>query len=1189
MLSSRVVVLFLAVLAATTAIHAQLSGRLTGSVVDATGAAVPNAKVGLILLGGKAALLSTQTTAEGTFDFNAVRPDSYRLDVAAPGFNKYTISEVKIDPARQTGLPAIKLEVATASQSVEVSSGVQVVDTATAEISSTVNQAQIINLPVIGRQIVNLFSTQAGVTQNNRTATVINGMRPSYSNVTFDGVNVQDSVRTGDLDVINNRFTISQVAEFTVSTSNASPTIGGGASTIVLSSPSGTNALHGSGYWFNRNKFFSANDWFSNKNGVARPPLNLNQLGGSIGGPVRKDKLFYYAVYEAYRMRRQTPKTDTILTPTARQGILQYLVGGVVQQFDVMKAQGLPKSAFVQNLLSQAPTAGNNNGVGDGLNTTGYTFNARNNTTRDNVTGKLDYNFSTKHIFAGSYSWNRDVLDRNDGTYYTIVPPTFNDDKSNLVSGSWRWTPTGTLTNELRAGFNFANVPFVNSQAKQPYFLTGLLFSTPLQNTEIGEGRNNHQYNIQDNANWVHGKHTVSFGFQTSLLSSHTYNYNPNTTPAYGIGLGTSPYGFTTGDIPGASSSSITTANSLLATLGGLVSSAVQLFNITSRSSGFVPGSPSVLNQKWDQYAFYGLDTIKLRRNLTLTLGLRWDYFAPVDETDGLASTLRLINNDPIATLLGNATLDFGGSSVGRPFYKKDLNNFAPNVGLAWDPKGDGKTSVRAGFNIAYLNDNNVNSIYSSSFGINNGLSSSLTQANLNARADAPPTIATPTFRFPTTTLDQFNINPSSPAVEGLIDPNLATPYVEQWTLSVQHEVKGFVFEGRYVGNHALKMFRGIDLNQIDINQGDFLADFKRARSNGFAAVAAGRTFSPLYNSLVPGSVPLTYLANLPALATTNSTYVGYIRTGEIGTYAQTLQSSYPYYTLGTAYFPNPYLLYAQLLTNRSTANYHGAQFEVRKRTRGGVWFQANYVFSKALTDSNALRGLDAVLDNANPKLERARADYDLTHTFRVNYYYPVPIGAGHAFSSANPVLKRVLDGWGLSGFAVIQTGSPVSILSARGTLNRGARSANNTVDTTATIPQLQAASGLIMTGNGPYWINPANIGPDTRGVAADGSAPFTGQLFYNPQPGTQGSLQKRALDGPPFRNYNFSVVKNFKFTERHNLEFHADFFDFFNHPNFYIGDQNVNNASFAKITTQNSSNDGVGPRNMQFGLYYKF
>ena len=219
----------------------------------------------------------------------------------------------------------------------------------------------------------------------------------------------------------------------------------------------------------------------------------------------------------------------------------------------------------------------------------------------------------------------------------------------------------------------------------------------------------------------MHGKHTVSFGVQASLLTANSYNYN-GSAPVYTIGLGTSPYGFNVGDIPGASSTFTTTGNNILATLGGLISAAAQTFNVSSRTSGFVPGAPSLLNQRWDQYALYALDTIKLRPNLTLTLGLRWDYFAPVDETDGLASMPKLINNNPITTLLGNATLDFTGSSVGHPFYKKDLNNFAPNVGLAWDPFAKGKTSIRAGFNIAYLNDNTLNSVYNSGIAVNNGL-----------------------------------------------------------------------------------------------------------------------------------------------------------------------------------------------------------------------------------------------------------------------------------------------------------------------------------------------------------------------------------------------------------------------------------------------------------------------------------
>ncbi|HUQ90144.1 MAG TPA: TonB-dependent receptor [Bryobacteraceae bacterium] len=1199
---SRLRACVLIILAAAIPMPAQLTGQLTGTIVDPSSAAVGGAKASLFLPGGETALLSTTTNSDGIFDFIGVRPDLYMLVVESPGFTKYTLAGVKVDPAKRLALPVIALSLASSAQTVDVVSNVQGVDTATAEVATTVSQAQITNLPVVGRQIANLFVTQAGVTQNLRQSTVINGMRPSFSNLLMDGILVQDSVRTNNLDNIPNRFTIAQVAEFTVSTTNSSPTIGGAASTITMVTPSGSNQLHGSGYWFNRNRYFSANDWFNNKNGTNRPALNLNQAGGTLGGAVIKDKLFFWGNYEAYRLKRQVIIQDTILTPTARQGILQYRVGNEIRQFDVMKAAGIPISPYMKSLLDLVPAAGNNTGRGDGLNTTGYSFNARSNTTRDNITGKVDYNVSPRHVFSGTYIWNRDIPDRTVNlSQYTVEPPYFNDNRGRLVSTTWRWTPTATLTNELRGGINFTSAPFKLNQVKQPYYLQGaaLLFGTPYQLSQLGEGRNIHQYNIQDNANWLHGKHAVAFGFQSSLLRTSSYNYNGSAstnsvTPVYTIGLSqASGLGFTTGDtIPGASGTFVTTANNLLATLGGVISGGGQYFNVTSRSSGFVAGAPSIQNQKFDQFAFYALDNFRLTRRLTLTLGLRWDYFQPVDETGGLAITPVLINNNPVETLLGNATLDFAGTSAGRPFYKKDRNNFAPNIALAWDPSGSGKTSIRAGFNIAYVNDNFLNSVYNA-ISQNNGLSSARQVTNLNARADNPPPIPAPPFQVPTTSRAQFDLSPTSPPVEGIMDPNLATPYVSQWNLSIQREVKGgFILEGRYVGNHAIKMLRQLDYNQINVNQAGFLEDFIRARNNGFLAQAAGKGFVAAHDPSIPGSQPLTFFPLMPnGGSLTSAAVTTPLRTGEAGSLAQVYQNNllFPASIPGFSFFPNPLLLYASMMTNRSSASYNGLQLEVRKRTRNGFQFQANYTFSKALTDSNAFRALDAQLDNASSSVERARADYDQTHAFKLNHYVPLPIGSGHRLSSRNGVVKRIIDGWGLSGFLAIYSGSPVSVLSARGTLNRAARSSQNTVDTILTGSQLKEITGLFMTGNGPSWINPDHVGPDSFAVAADGSAPFSGQVFFNPQPGKLGSFQKRYLDGPNYWNYNFSVVKNIRLTERHTLEFHFDFFNVFNHPNFYLSDQNVNNPSFGRITQQNYSNDGVGPRVVQYGLYYRF
>jgi hypothetical protein len=1184
--------------------NAQVAGSLTGSVIDQSGAAIPNAKVSLLLPSGKVPVAQTDTTAEGLFRIPAVRPDLYNLDVEAQGFTKATIDHVKIDPAKDNSLPPIVMQVASTAESVDVTAAVGGgVQTASIEIATTVTQSQVQNLPVLDRQVSNLFTTQAGVS-SSRTATTIDGLRPSYSNLLLDGVNIQDSVRTNGLDFVPNRLTIGQISEMTISASNSNPTIGGNASTISLSTPSGTNEFHGNAYWYNRNNFFGANDWFNNKNSVDRPFLNLNQLGGAIGGPIIKDKLLFFSNYEAYRLRQTSPQLNTILTPQARQGILQYRdAAGNLQSFDVLKAFNLQIDPYIAGLLQQIPAAGNSNGTGDGLNTTGYAFNGRSNVTRDNVTGKLDYYLSPRHVFSGSYIWNRELVDQPDsGTFYTTIPPVFNDDRARFLSVGWRWSPTATLTNELRGGFNLAPVTFQTRQADPAFFVlnSSLLFTSPVNETRP-EGRTTNTYAIQDNGNWVKGRHSLSFGFQANLWRTDLYGYlgsgSSSTIPSYTIGYATSsPYGFNVGDIPGASATDINTANSLLASLAGILNSGQQTFNVTSQTSGFVPGAPSRFQLRMNNYAPYFSDTWKVRRNLTLVLGVRWEYFSPVDDPTGLIIEPHVASGNPVEALLGNATLDFTASSVGRPLYKRDLNNFAPNVGFAWDVFGDGRTAVRAAYGIAYANDNIINSIYDT-VSVNNGISSTIVVNDVEGRVTgALPSISVPPFKVPTTSEEQFNLSQSSAPVQGLVDPNLAIPYVQQWNFGIEHSFKGFVVSGRYVGNHVVKQFRQIDFNQINVKQGGFLDDFSRARNNGFLAQRATGSFNPNYNPAIAGSQPLPFFDQLPAGgALTAPPVASLISSGQVGTLGQLYQGAGFFPNNSFSYFPNPFTLYSSMLTNLSNSSYNSAQFEITKRTTSGMQFQANYVFSKALSDADAFRGLEAQLDNNNPAIERARAPYDLTHAFKLNHYFPLPFGPGHRFGPQSGFLRRVAEGWGIAGIAIIQSGSPVSILSARGTLNRSARSGSNTVDTTLNLDQLQAATGLFMTPNGPYFVDPSHIGQDGRGVAPDGAAPFPGQIFFNPQPGTVGSLQKRILDGPWYKNYNLSIQKDTKITERQSIQFRADFFNVFNHANFWPGpnsataDQNVNDPNFGKITSQFYSVDGVGPRVLQFGLFYRF
>jgi Carboxypeptidase regulatory-like domain len=1176
----------------------QVSGSISGSVVDPTGAGIPNAKISILLPGGKTSILSAHTSSEGLFFIASVRPDTYDLAIEASGFTRTTLTGLHVESGKESPVPSVRMEVASTRDTVEVVETATAVQTTSPQIANTISQAQIQKLPVIDGQISSIYITQAGV-NNGRATTSINGLRPSFTNVYVDGINVQDSVRTNALDLLPGKLTVFEVDEVTISTSNTSPTIGGNATAISIVSPSGQNEYHGTGYWVNRNSYFAANNWFNNRNKIGRPRENLNQLGGAVGGPIIKDKLLFFGAYEAYRDHAQLVKNTTILTPTARQGILQYPVGGVTQQFNVLTAQGLKLDPYMQAEINALPTTGNNNAIGDGLNTTGYSFNARANEVRDNVTGKLDYYLSATNTFSATYKWTRDIVDRPDqGTFFTVAPPVYNNINTKSFTGSWRWNPRPTLTNELRGGLVRLPVEFLTNQAAPKFFATNAssIFSSPI-NEILPSSRSTQNYSLQDNATWVRGRHTIQFGFQTTLFRNPNIDYS-NTVPAYTLGYSaTNPLGFSPGDIPGASSTFINTANALQQTLAGIVVSGAQTFNPTSRTSGFVPGAPITQEFLVNNYAPYVVDTWKARRNLTLTLGLRWEYISPVDVKDGLFVQPRVDNGNVVQALLSNDTLDFSGSAVGRPLSKKDLNNFGPNIGFAWDPRGTGKTAIRGGYAITYAIDNNWNDAYNVGI-INNGLQQNTGLGNLSALVSSLPAIPTPKFQVPTTTLANYNINPATLLAQAMIDPNLATPYVQQWNAAIQHETwGGLVVEARYVGNHVVKMLRQIDLNQVNIFQGTYLQDFKNARNNGFLALAARNTYDPRYNPAIAGSLPLPFFDSLPSGALlTNSGVINSIRAGEPGTLAQTYQTNRIVPNPSFSFFPNPYLGYSSVLTNYSNSTYDGLTIEVRKRARN-LQLQANYTFSKSLSDATATRAIEALLDNNNPGIEKSRTPFDITHSFKLNHDYLLPFGTGQRFRTNHTAVDRVIGGWSLSGFLHIDSGAPTSILSSLGTLNRAARSAQNTVDTNLNLDQLHAISGLFMTGNGPYWIDPAHIGSDGRGIAADGVAPFNGEVFFKPQPGSLGGMQRRLLDGPMYWDYNFGVIKETKITERQSLEFKASFFNLFNHPNFSPnansatspGDQFVTSPSFGKMILLQTSGDGINSRAIQFGLRYKF
>jgi hypothetical protein len=1156
---------------------AQVNGRITGTVTDPTGAAIPGAKVEVRVPGGAQAILETQTNEAGLFSFPAVRPATYDVLISAPGFAKYSGRSVKVDPLQETSLGNVKLEVAATEEVIEVTAETQAVQLTNSELTTTITRDQIQNLPALSRQVSALFNTQAGVS-SGRGPTVINGLRTSAANVTLDGINIQDNfIRTNSLDFMPIRPTIEQISEMTVAVANAGTTIGGGAAQVSLSTRSGTNDYHGSLYWYNRNSKFSANEFFNNRSGVEVPFLNLNQPGGSLGGRIIRDKLFFFGNYEEFRLKQQSTQLNTVLTPAARQGV--FGCARCTSTTNLLAARGISIDPAISSMLQSLPQP-NSTDTGDGINTSGFRFNARTNGFRRQAVGRGDYYLSSAHSFAATYNYTKETNDRPDisDQFFTPVPPNSTDTDRHFTSLSWRWTASPTFTNEVRGGFLLSPSKFV-AIGTPAVHVANTIFTNP-QNDFMPQGRFTNTYSIQDNASWLRGKHELSFGFQSQFIRIEPYN-NFGVVPTYSLGISAANQtGFTPASLPGATTGDVAQANSLYTTLGGILTTADQTFNVTSRTSGFVSGAGEVRNYLYDTWAGYLQDRWKVRRGLTLTLGLRYEYWTVLKERDDLWLLPALRNGNIVETLLDpNAVFDFVGVG-GRQLYKPDRNNFAPTIGFSWDPFGTGRTAIRGGYSISFFNDDTVTAIRNNA-NTNSGLVQDSVVVGLTRTVSQGVTIPVPRFRIPKTQADNYEAD--SFAALGAPDPNLKTPYVQQWTFGVQHDIARNIIEIRYVGNRGTQLLRAFDYNQVVVKDNGFLADFIRARNNGFASLSATGRFAPNYTG--PGTQPLTVFPRLPAGGLlTNATVISQIlqgNAGELATIYQTNGLNGP-----INFFRNQNALGANVINSGGNSTYHALQMDVRRRL-GAVNFQGNYTFGKVLADNtgDGQTRFDPFLDLDNPSLERARPPFDLTHAIKFNGSYELPYGKGRRWSSDSGIVNQVFGGWIVSGIMQWQSGFPYSILSNRGTLNRNARSTNkNTATALITKSEIESRLGLRKDGDGVFLVDRSIIGPDRRAVASDGAAPFAGQIFFNPDPGTLGALQRRMFSGPWAFGLDLSVLKRFPIRESDYIEIRANAYNMPNHPTFSFGDQNINATTFGRLTGTLSD-----ARVWEFGIYYRF
>jgi hypothetical protein len=856
----------------------------------------------------------------------------------------------------------------------------------------------------------------------------------------------------------------------------------------------------------------------------------------------------------------------------------------------------------------------NNTLAGDGLNTAGFSYNVGGSSPNDKFSIRADQKlFDSEALGSHKLEW---VLHKAE---FLLTPDTFNGLEARFPGlnddaeqGSTRWLTAAAIqstfgaraTNEVRFGHQRAPVGFLRKSPPESAFFINLGSVTDFNNTFMSQGRNTLVYQLQDNFSLVRGSHTFRLGTDIQSVSAITFN-DAGIQPTVNIGTNSAnPDGIVSSEFPnlpsGATGNTIVgRARSIYRDLVGLLGSASATFNVSSPTSGFIPGATRERVFKYRDVSVYFQDQWRMKRNFTFNYGVRYEYIGvpyipnglAIQPVGGVAGLFGIsgpgnLFNPGVLNGTSPTTIDFVSGDTGIGLYNKDWNNFAPFIGFAYAPEfesgplhwifgGPNKSSIRAGFSLTYLRDGFT--VVSNALGVgttNPGLIQTAAQTTpTGVLSSGGVPLTTPIFKIPVSDVENFAINPGN----GLwtFDPNLKTPYVQQWSFGIEREIlPNTALEVRYVGNHAVKIYRAVDYNEVNIFENGFLQEFLNAQRN--LEIRGGNSFAHLAGS---GTVPLPILSTLFSGLSSgsgfgNSTFIANLNDGNVGAMASTLAFSNTYrnnrLNLAPNFFvANPSAAFARLLGNFAFSNYHSLQMEVRRRFSRGFQFQANYTWAKALTDSNGSQStLESYRTLRNLALDRARSDQDQTHRFVANGIYDLPLGTGRRYLSDVPVLRKVLEGWTVGSIVTWQGRPPWYVTGGRSTFNSFNAGATPAQLLGMSVDEFKENLGVFRTPAGVFFINPSLLD-----IVTD---PATGRLvssrlkpgiFGPPAPGTFGNFPVNSLNGPRFFQTDFSVVKRTFFSERGNVELRLTFYNAFNSTNFTFGNQSFDDETFGHIT----------------------
>ena len=1136
------------------------TGSVGGNVADPSGAAVPQAKVTATEQDSniKADAISN---SDGRYLFPSLRPGVYRLEAEAPGFRKLVNPniEVRVNDRLDVNLTMV---LGSVSESVEVNASAALVETQTGAIGSVIDNRKIVNLPLNTRNPFQLAllspgvvpSTAFGNAFNSSANFLINGNRGNTSEILIDGIT--NSVPAANPIVVVSLFpSPDALEEFKVQTNGYGAEFGrsgGGIVNMVIKS--GTNHFHGVLYEFLRNSQLDANDFFSNRAGRQLSSFKRNQYGFTAGGPIVRDKAFFFFNYEALRQRSRDQLTGTVPTALERQGDFsqsRQIVGSScvpAQIFDPTTTRANPAgSGFIRdpfpnniipanrldkvgaNVVKYFPLPNISGAACSGINN--FLSNQSSPFDTNEIDMKFDWTPTSKDKFTAGLGWRTSTA--TPPNQYGNVAYTGNT-SDNMPARSLRLeynrTQTPTLLFQVRFGITRLE-RYYGPPAPGDFTLATLGFPPSLEQQMIkpigfpvfsfagylGMGKASQfldqrgtSYTWDANATKVAGRHQLKAGIEYRINQS-----------LEGVGNDTSgnftfDRTFTQG--PNPTSPAVDRGNSVASLLLG------------TSTAGQVGLLPTVLTSN-PYLALYIQDDFRVSKKLTLNLGLRWDLEKGRTERYDQLSFFDFGAPSPIAQQVGIPNLHGGLQFValnGNPVrqFDTDWNNFAPRFSFAYSMTP--KTVLRGGYGIFFLPYIGAASGWAS--GINGFLSYTAQLSSPDGLHPGDP-LSNPFPRGlqqPTAPasglLTNYGQDFGASGRDGAVDRSARVAYSQQWNFNLQRELPGKIsIELAYVGNKGTKLTDGPlgpQLNQLTVNQ------------------------------LRLGNQLLQLVQN---------PFQPYVRTGPLSqatvTRAQLLR---PYPQFLNLYDFRPAL---------GSSIYHAFQGRIEKRYAAGLTLLASFTGGKLIEDTSQSVGFlgpaPTHQDVYNFHADRSVASQDVSKRLVLSYVYDLPFGRGKAFGAhlARP-LDLLLAQWQLNGILTFSTGVPLAIVNAQN--NSQSFSAAQRPNVNGTDPNLDGDRST--TDKLAHWFNTA--------------------AFSQPAAFTFGSgprvLPNVRADG--IRAWDFSIFKNFPIREAVRVEFRAEMFNFTNTPNFALPGQVFGNAQFGVVSSQQNS-----PRQIQFGLkmYY--